>query len=79
MPNEEPPGLCHAGAGRHPDPSSTWIPFFNGMTDTVRHLDSRCHGNDGNSSRLAINCSAPLGSSLPLVAYFFAAESADFL
>ena len=40
MHNEEPPDLRHAGEGRHPDPSSTWIPFFNGMTDSVRHLDS---------------------------------------
>ena len=47
MHNEEPPGLRHTGAGRHPDPSSTWIPFFNGMTDAVRHLDSRVRGNDG--------------------------------
>jgi hypothetical protein len=39
-------GLRHAGAGRHPDPSSTWIPFFNGMTDSVPHLDSRVRGND---------------------------------
>jgi hypothetical protein len=44
MHTEEPPGLRHAGAGRHPDPSSTWIPFFNGMTDSVRHLDSACSG-----------------------------------
>ena len=46
MHNEEPPGFRHAGAGRHPDPSSTWIPFFNGMTDSVCHLDSRVRGND---------------------------------
>ena len=34
--------------GRYPDPSSTWIPFFNGMTDAVRHLDFRVRGNDEN-------------------------------
>jgi len=39
--------FCHAGAGWHPDPSSTWIPFFNGMTDIARHLDSRFRGKDG--------------------------------
>ena len=50
MHNEEPPGLRYAGAGRHPDPSSTWIPFFNGMTDSVRHLDSRVRGNDESST-----------------------------
>lgn len=49
MHNEKPLGLRHAGAGRHPDPSSTWIPFFNGMTDSVRHLDSRVRGNDASS------------------------------
>jgi hypothetical protein len=49
MHNEEPPGFRHAGAGRHPDPSSTWIPFFNGMTDSVCHLDSRVRGNDASS------------------------------
>jgi hypothetical protein len=38
--------IRHSGAGRNPDPSSTWTPFFNGMTDSVRHLDSRFHGND---------------------------------
>jgi hypothetical protein len=54
MHNKEPAGLRHTGAGRHPDPSSTWIPFFNGMTNSVRHLDSGpsallrtgMHGND---------------------------------
>jgi hypothetical protein len=48
MHNEEPPGLRHAGTGRHPDPSSTWIPFFNGITDSVRHLGcpTRLRGND---------------------------------
>jgi hypothetical protein len=44
MHTEDLPGFRHAGAGRHPDPSSTWIPFFNGMTDSVRHLDSACAG-----------------------------------
>ena len=29
-----------AQAGIHPLPQ-TWIPFFNGMTNFVRHLDSR--------------------------------------
>ncbi|MGZ8531851.1 MAG: hypothetical protein ACXW6J_14720, partial [Candidatus Binatia bacterium] len=41
----------HAGAGRHPDPSSTWIPFFNGMTDSVRHLDSACAGMTNQADR----------------------------
>ena len=49
---EETAGLRHAGAGRHPDPSSTWIPFFNGMTNSVRHLDSRVRGNDASSRAL---------------------------
>jgi hypothetical protein len=31
--------------GVHPLPV-TWIPFSNGMTDAVRHLDSRVRGND---------------------------------
>jgi len=31
--------------GVHPLPS-TWIPFFNGMTDTVRHIGLHFYGND---------------------------------
>ena len=27
-------------------PSSAWIPFSNGMTDAVRHLNSRVRRND---------------------------------
>jgi hypothetical protein len=32
--------------GVHPIPV-TWIPFSNGMTDAVRHLDARVRGHDG--------------------------------
>ncbi len=46
MHNKEPAGLRHTRESGYPDPSSTWIPFFNGMTDSVRHLDSRVRGND---------------------------------
>ena len=46
MHNEEPSGLRHTRESGYPDPSFTWIPFFNGMTDSVRHLDSRVRGND---------------------------------
>ena len=35
---QRPHGRTHSGARGNPDPTSTWIPFFNGMTDTVRHL-----------------------------------------
>jgi hypothetical protein len=35
------PGLRHPGENRGPFPSPlTWIPFSNGMTDAVRHLDA---------------------------------------
>jgi len=41
MHNKEPAGPRHTRESGYPDPSSAWIPFFNGMTDAVRHLDSR--------------------------------------
>jgi hypothetical protein len=30
----------HSGGSRNPVRIVTWIPFFNGMTDAVRHLDA---------------------------------------
>jgi hypothetical protein len=33
----------HSRENGNPDPS-TWIPFFNSMTDTVRHLIPACAG-----------------------------------
>jgi len=38
--------IRRAGAGRHPSHPQTWIPFFNGMTDFARHLDSGFRRND---------------------------------
>jgi hypothetical protein len=43
------PGFRHTRESGYPGPSSPWIPFFNGMTDAVRHLDSRVRGNDASS------------------------------
>ena len=43
------PRFRHTRESGYPDPSSTWIPFFNGMTDSVHHLDSRLRGNDDSS------------------------------
>ena len=34
--------IRHSRENGNPGPSSTWIPFFNGMTDNVRHLISAC-------------------------------------
>jgi hypothetical protein len=56
--------------GVHPPDPRIWIPFFNGMTDAVRQLDSGpgsdpgwalCR-NDERKSRLPIDHSEPLGS-----------------
>ena len=44
-------GIQGCGRGATSGPTSAWIPFFNDMTDTVRHLDSRFHGNDGSAKR----------------------------
>ncbi len=46
MYNKEPQEFRHTRESGYPDPTSAWIPFFNGMTDSVRHLNSRVRGND---------------------------------
>ena len=59
-------------SGVHPLSPRIWIPFFNGMTDTVRHLDSgpgsspgqALRRNDERKSRLLVNeyRTPPLGT-----------------
>ena len=41
--------------GVHPLSPRIWIPFFNGMTDAVRHLDSGRRRNDERKSRLLVD------------------------
>jgi hypothetical protein len=41
--------------GVYPLSPRIWIPFFNGMTDAVRHLDSGRRRNDERKSRLLVD------------------------
>jgi len=41
--------------GVHPLSPRIWIPFFNGMTDAVRHLDSGRRRNDERKCRLLVD------------------------
>ncbi len=45
--------------GRNPHPSSTWIPFFNGMTDAVRHLDAGLRRYDGDRQKAQSKVPSP--------------------
>jgi hypothetical protein len=46
----------HSRGNGNPDPPSTWIPFSNGMTDDVRHLDSRPGSSPGQALRGMTEC-----------------------